>query len=72
MRSEIAWGSLRRVRVTSARTKGVGPGCCLLVEFTGVSRARRYGMCALSNAWAATATSTMPNSAATATSTMPN
>ena len=25
--------------------EGVGPGCCLLVEFTGVSRARRYGIC---------------------------
>ena len=25
--------------------KGVGPGCCLLVEFQGVSRRHRYGMC---------------------------
>ena len=25
--------------------KGVGPGCCLLVEFHGVSRRHRYGIC---------------------------
>ena len=25
--------------------KGVGPGCCLLVEFQGVSRRHRYGIC---------------------------